>query len=428
MVQYLNRYLDDIIEKRLKMINAIVIIGPKWVGKTTTAKRHAKDIINLQDPDYIDSYKELAYFKPSKLLEGEKPLLIDEWQNIPKLWDAIRTRLDKIDNDEKYILTGSTAIDESKIMHSGTGRFNRIIMRPMSLYESNESNGKISFLDLFKNPDMDIDGIKSELSIEDLIFAACRGGWPESLNKDNIEAQLFVVQNYIENISNIDVSGIDNVKRDPKRVEAILKAYSRNVCTLASDKTLLKDIKAKFPKMTHITYKEYLNALSRLFVIDEIDSWSPNIRSASAIRQKNKRAFIDPSIAVACLNLNPENLLFDLKTFGFIFENLCIRDLKVYSYAEGGEVSYYRDKTGLESDCVIHLKNGDYALIEFRLGRNKIDEGASNLIKLNNLIEKAIKEDKVKMRKPKFLAVITGTELAYTRKDGVKVLPIGCLR
>ena len=313
MVQYLNRYLDDVIEKRLKMINAIVIIGPKWVGKTTTAKRHAKDMINLQDPEYIDSYKELASFKPSKLLEGEKPLLIDEWQNIPKLWDAIRTRLDKIDTDEKYILTGSTVIDESKIMHSGTGRFNRIVMRPMSLFESKESNGKISFLDLFKNPNMDINGIQSDLTIEDLIFAACRGGWPESLSKDDIEAQLFVVQNYIENITNIDVSGIDNVRRDPKRVEAILKAYSRNVCTSASDETLLKDIRGRFPKMTHITYKEYFNALSRLFVIDEINSWSPNIRSASAIRQSNKRAFIDPSIAVACLNLSPEYLLFDLK-------------------------------------------------------------------------------------------------------------------
>ena len=229
MKDYLPRYLDNIIEERLNMIGAIVIVGPKWCGKTTTAKKFAKSVLQLQDPDNIDSYMELSSFKPSKLLEGEKPRLIDEWQNIPVLWDAVRTSVDEIGEDGLYLLTGSTVIDDENIMHSGTGRISRILMKPMSLYESRESNGKIKLTDLFKNPEMDIDGIESDLSIEDLIFAACRGGWPESLNKKTEKAQLFVVENYLQNICEIDVSAIDNVKRDSKKVDRFIKSYARNI-------------------------------------------------------------------------------------------------------------------------------------------------------------------------------------------------------
>jgi len=426
--EYMKRYLDKLISKRLDMIGAVVIVGPKYCGKTTTAEQHAKSSLYLQDPDELESYLDLASFKTSKLLEGEKPRLIDEWQNIPSLWDAVRSSIDKLSQDGLYILTGSTVIDDSKIMHTGTGRFNRIIMRPMSLYESGESNGKIEIMKLFENPNMDIDGIESDLSLENLIFSACRGGWPESLDKKDKEGQLFVAENYLENITQTDISAIDNVKRDTKKVNAFLKSYARNISTLASNKTIIKDVRAEFPGFSDSTFKSYLNAFTRLFVIDEVSAWNPNIRSASAMRSGFKREFIDPSIAVVALQLSPDMLLFDLKTFGFIFETLCIRDLKVYTYEKGGSISYYHDKTGLESDCVIHLKNGDYALIEFKLGRNNIDYGAENLLKLDKLIKKNIKEKDLNMKEPKFLAVITGTKFAYTREDGVKVLPIGCLK
>ena len=275
---------------------------------------------------------------------------------------------------------------------------------------------------------MDIDGIESDLDIEELIFAACRGGWPESLNKKTKKAQLFVVENYVENICGTDVSAIDNVKRNPLKVREFLKSYARNISTLASNKTIIRDIHENFPEFSDNTFRSYLNVLTRLFVIDNINAWNPNIRSASAMRVGVKREFIDPSIAVAVQNLNPEGLIYDLNTFGFIFENLCIRDLSVYTYEEGGQVSYYHDKYGLEADCVIHLKNGDYALIEFKLGRDNIDYGAKNLLKLKDLIRKSIAEKDLKMKEPSFLAVITGTRYAYTREDGVKVLPIGCIR
>ena len=428
MKKYLKRYLDEIIKERLNMIGAIVIVGPKWCGKTTTSKQHANSILELQNPDNFSSYEELSSFAPSKLLEGPKPRLIDEWQDIPVLWDAVRTSVDNTNEDGLYILTGSTVIDNSKIKHTGTGRINRILMKPMTLYESGESNGKIKILDLFKNPNMNIDGITSDLTIENLIYASCRGGWPESLNKTTKKAQLFVVENYLENIIDDDISRIDNNKKDSDKVREFIKSYSRNISTLASNKTIIKDIREKYQNFNDNTFRKYHQALSKLFVIQDIGAWNPNIRSASAMRTGPKREFIDPSLVAASLNMDDEALLFDLNTFGFIFETLCIRDLSVYTLKEKGQISYYHDKYGLEADCVIHLKNGDYALIEFKLGRNNIDQGAINLLKLENLIKRNIKEKNLKMKEPKFLAVITGTKYAYTRDDGVKVLPIGVLR
>ncbi|WP_409199602.1 ATP-binding protein [Methanobrevibacter sp. DSM 116169] len=426
--KYLKRIIDDILKKHLEMIGAVVIVGPKWCGKTTTAEKHAKSVLKLQDPDNRKSYLELAEIKPSLLLEGEKPRLIDEWQMAPALWDAVRTSVDDLNEDGLYILTGSTSVNEEEIMHSGTGRFSKLIMRPMSLFESKESNGKISIIDLFDSPDLNIDGIKSKLSIENLIFAACRGGWPESLNKKTKEAQLFVASNYINNICEIDASTVDGVKRDPKRVKTVLQSYARNISTLASNNTILKDIKSNFPNISEPTYYSYIDALTRLFVIDNIDGWNPNIRSATSIRSGVKREFIDPSIAVALLGLSPEKLIYDLNTFGFIFENLCIRDLSVYSSSINGKISYYRDRVGLEVDCVLQLEDGRYGLIEFKLGSSEIEKAAENLLKLDNLIKTKITENKVNIKKPSFLAIVTGGQFAYTRPDGIKILPIACLK
>ena len=427
-MKYYERMFDDLLDEYLEMVSAILIMGPKWCGKTTTAERHAKSVIKLQDPKNLESYKQLAQIEPFEILNGEKPRLIDEWQIEPRIWDAVRVSVDNINKEGLYILTGSTTVDESKIMHSGTGRITRLIMRPMSLYESNESNGKIRIIDLFNNPDLDINGIKSDLTIKELRLSACRGGWPSTLNRKNRKAQLFEAYNYIESICRSDMTSIDGVKRDPNRVKAILRSYARNISTIVNNRTILKDIKDNYVDMSAPTLHSYVTALEKLFVIFNINAWNPNIRSKTSIKSTTKKEFIDPSIAVAALGLEPEALLYDLKTFGFIFENLCIRDLSVYITPFGGEISYYRDRHGLEADCVIHLKDGRYGLIEFKLGGDEIDKGAENLLSLKKLIKKSIKEKKLSLREPSFLAVITGGELAYTREDGVKVIPIGVLK
>lgn len=428
MKKYLPRYTDRELKESLEYMGAVLITGPKWCGKTTTAKQQCKDLKELQHPVYGKSYLKLADTNPIELLKGEKPMLIDEWQMAPELWDAVRYLVDESDEDGLYILTDSAIVDESKIMHSGAGRIKRIVMRPMSLYESGESTGAISLMDLFNDEDLNIDGITSDLSISDLIFVACRGGWPESLNKKTKKQQLAVVANYIDIICNSDVSKVDGVKRSPQRVKAILKSYSRNISTLATKKTLMKDIKTEYGDISASTYNSYIDALERLYVIQNIHGWSPNIRSANTIRKSSKKEFIDPSIAVASLNLTPEKLLKDFETFGFIFENLCIRDLLVYSSSVNGEVLYYNDDSGLEADCVVYLSDGRYALIEFKLGNMEIDKGAENLLKLRKLIKNSVKNKKIDLEEPSFLAVITGGEMAYTRADGVKVIPIGCLR
>lgn len=427
MKEYLPRLLDKTLSETLDCVGAVLITGPKWVGKTTTAEKHSKSVLKMQDPDKTASYMVTAETKPSLLLKGDKPRLIDEWQMAPVLWDAVRTSVDDIGQTGLYILTGSTSVDVGKIMHSGIGRIARLVMYPMSLYESKESNGKISLSQLFSNSKLDIDGIKSDLSIENLVRIACRGGWPSSLGKGE-KAELMTAKMYLDNICEEDCSTIDGVKRDPRRMRGILRSYARNVSTMATDKTLIADISANDSNMDRRTLKSYLTALERLYVIEEVPAWCPSIRSASAIRSCNKREFVDPSIAVVALNLSPKLLLQDLNTFGFIFETLCIRDLKVYSSNIGGDVSYYHDKYGLEADCVLHLNDGKYALIEFKLGSKQIDEGAAHLLELKRLISEANKEEGPKLREPDLLIVITGGEMAYTRKDGVKIIPIGCLK
>ncbi|MCL2501425.1 MAG: DUF4143 domain-containing protein [Defluviitaleaceae bacterium] len=425
---YLPRIVDEILKERLDAVGAVLIAGPKWCGKTTTAEQQAKSVLKLQDPDKTPGYLETANTKPSLLLKGENPRLIDEWQMAPVLWDAVRHAVDQRSEAGLFILTGSTTVDESKIMHSGTGRISRMVMYPMSLYESNESNGRVSLSALFYNPDLDIDGVTSDLSVEGLVFAACRGGWPSTLKKKTEKAGLLEALNYVEGIYNSDASTVDGVKRSPERVRAILQSYARNISTLAADKTILDDVTSNYMDISEPTLHSYLNALERLYVIEDVPAWCPSIRSATTIRSGKKKEFTDPSIAVASLALSPDALLTDMNTFGFIFECLCFRDLKVYASARGGYVSYYRDRYGLEADCVLHLADGRYGLIEFKLGSNGIEEGAVHLLELKELIKKANSEKRAKLREPSFLMVLTGGELGYRRNDGVYIVPIGCLK
>ena len=425
---YYPRIFDRILRETLECIGAVLIVGPKWCGKTTTAEQQAKSVIRMQDPDQALGYLATAETKPSLLLIGENPRLIDEWQVAPVLWDAVRMEVDKQNKDGLFILTGSTSVDESKINHSGTGRIARLAMLPMSLFESKESNGTVSLAKMFNDRKYDIDGIKSDLSVEQLVFTACRGGWPASVTKNTDKAALFVASTYLDNICESDASTVDGVSRDSRRVRAVLRSYARNISTLSSNQTIIKDISANYGTISENTLFSYLNALNRLFVIDDVPAWSPAIRSASSIRASSKREFIDPSIAVAALGATPEILMQDMNTFGFMFETLCYRDLKAYSNAVGGEVSYYHDRHGLEADCVLRLNDGRYALIEFKLGSRQIEEGVEHLLTLQNLIRSFNETESIKMKEPELLIVITGGEMAYRRKDGVCIIPIGCLR
>ena len=429
MPEYLPRIVDDELTLRLEAFGATLMVGPKWCGKTTTGEQKAKSILRMQDPDRRDGYLATAATKPSLLLKGANPRLIDEWQVAPVLWDAVRTDVDQRQEEGLFILTGSTSVDNSKIMHSGTGRISRMKMYPMSLFESKESNGEISLKALFDHPDMDIDGIASELTVEKLIFAACRGGWPAALRRKSDVAKLMIAKDYLNNICESDISTVDGVQRNPTWTNMILRSYARNVSTLAKKTNIYRDVAANADSMTLQTMDTYLNALEKLFVIEDVEAWCPAIRSATTIRSGKKRGFIDPSIPVAALGLTPEYFQSDLKTFGFIFECLCIRDLKVYSQALGGRVSYYHDRMDLEADAVLHLDDGRFALIEFKLGSREIEEGAKHLLQLQELIRKYNeKEKQVPLREPDLLMVITGGEMAYTREDGVKVVPIGTLR
>lgn len=427
MKEYLDRYLDKELDELLEYMGAVLIVGPKWCGKTTTAEQHAESVIQLQDPTYSKNYLKLADVDPLSLLEGKKPRLIDEWQMAPELWDAVRYSVDESDDDGLYILTGSTVVDDTKINHSGAGRIHRLLMRPMSLYESKESNGKISLMDLFDNPDLNINGITSDLTVPDLIFAMCRGGWPESLNKKTRKQQLMIARSYLNILCEIDTTTIDGVKRNPDKVKSLLKSYSRNISSFTKNTMIIADIQEHHGSMSEATYYDYINVLKQLFVIDEIKAWGPKIRSKTAMRNSSKKNFIDPSIAVAALELTPEQLLYDLDTGGHIFESLCIRDINVYSAQRGGKVLQYHDQDDLEVDCVLVLSNGDYALIEFKLGSREEEDGASNLLKLKNLIIKRKESGDINIPEPKFLAIVNGGKVAYTREDGVKVIPIGCL-
>lgn len=428
-MKYLKRIADNQLKLRLEAFGAVQIKGPKWCGKTTTAEMQAKSVIKMQDPDTRDGYLAAARTKPSLLLKGETPKLIDEWQVAPVLWDAVRHAVDERRLKGQFILTGSTVIDDEEIMHTGTGRISTMSMYPMSLYESQESNGNISLKELFDNRDLDIDGLTSDLSVEELIFVACRGGWPASLDDMSDAAKLLIAKDYVDIICSEDISRVDKVQRNPALAKLIMRSYARNQCTLAKKTSMLADVSVEKESTTITTFDNYVEALEKLYVIEDIEAWSPAIRSATAIRTGKKRCFVDPSIAVAAMGASPQSLELDLKTFGFIYECMCIRDLKIYSQALGGTLSYYHDRYGLEADAVLHLADGRYALIECKLGSREIEEGARHLMELKNLIkERNEKEKQMPLRLPDILIVLTGGKLAYTREDGVKVIPLGCLK
>lgn len=433
-MEYLKRIADGQLALRLEAFGAVQIKGPKWCGKTTTAEQQARSVIKLQNPDTRAGYLATARTKPSILLKGETPRLIDEWQDAPVLWDAVRNAVDERGVKGQFILTGSTVIDDNgeeaqRRMHTGTGRISPMTMYPMSLYESQESNGSISLQQLFDDPEFDIDGETSALSIEQIIFAACRGGWPASLNVKSDKAKLFIAKDYVNVICDEDISKVDNVRRNPVLARLILRSYARNLCTLVQKTKMLADITVEMETTSMTTFEDYVGALERLYVIEDIDAWCPAIRSATAIKSSKKRSFVDPSIAVAAMGASPGSLELDLRTFGLVFECMCIRDLKVYSQALGGRVSYYRDRYGLEADIVLHLDDGRYALVECKLGSRDIEEGAKHLLEIKRLIrQKNETEKQMPLREPDLLIVLTGGEFAYTREDGVKVIPLGCLK
>lgn len=427
-MKYLPRVLDSELDLRLRSVGATLIVGPKWCGKTTTAKQKAASILEMQDPDLQEGYLKLADTKPSLLLQGDKPRLIDEWQLAPVLWDAVRVSVDRSSEKGLYILTCSVVKDDSKTKHTGTGRISRLEMLPMSLWESQESTGQVSLAEMFTHPADSIDGAKGKLSIEELIFATCRGGWPSSLQVRGDDAKLFVAEDYINNVAEVDISKIDGVNRDPQLAAALLKSYARNISTLATVSTIRKDV-LSVREVSAPTVSSYIEALRKLFVISDVDAWCPALRSSTGMRSGLKRGMCDPSVAAAALGSKPEYLLKDFKTFGFLFESLVMRDLKVYSSALGGKLSYYRDRYGLEADAVLHLKNGRYALIEIKLGSSEIEEGASHLLEIRQLIRKHNQtERQCPLEEPSLFMVITGGSMGYTRPDGVHVLPISALK
>ena len=423
MEKYKSRIADEILERKLKGKGAVLIEGPKWCGKTTTAEQISKSVLYMADPANGEQNLTLADINPSLLLTGDTPRLIDEWQLAPKLWDAIRFEVDHRGEEGQFILTGSSVpVDKNQIAHTGTGRFSWLLMRPMTLYESGESTGTVSLRDIFDGPST-INGINN-LSLEDIAYLCCRGGWPRSIFLDK-DIALDSAFDYYDVIVNSDISRVDGVNRNPLRVKNLMRSYARNIGSQASIETIKNDMlnNDSFDLDTDTVFS-YINALKKIFVIEESPAWNPNLRSKAAIRTSDTRYFIDPSIATASLGIGPEDLINDLNTFGLVFETLCIRDLRVYAESINGNVYHYRDSSSLECDAVIHLRNGSYGLVEIKLGGDKlINEGAKNLIKMQNKI------DTEKMKKPSFMMVLTATgNYAYKRDDDVYVIPVGCLK
>lgn len=422
MKEYMTRVSDKVLLDHLESKGAVLVEGAKWCGKTTSAKHIAKSVIEMDRPDKTLQYQEMARLRPSALLEGDVPHLIDEWQLAPTLWNAVRYEVDQRDDFGQFILTGSSVPPElDKSTHTGTGRIVRMKMRPMSLYESRDSNGQVSLGAMFEGSD--ISG-SDDHDINDISFYICRGGWPKAIGKSE-KVSLKQARDYFDAVVNDDISRVDGVKRDPERTKRLMRSYARNVSTQASLETIRDDlILNDTDTFDKETVYSYLNALKKLFVIEDSLAWNPNLRSKTAIRTTDTRYFVDPSIATASLGIGPKDLVNNLKLMGLIFENLCIRDLRIYADALDGDVYHYRDKTGLECDAVVHLRNGEYGLIEIKLGGDDlINEGAHNLITLSEKI------DTDKMHKPAFMMVLCGiAPFAYKREDGVFVVPISCLK
>lgn len=421
--KYKSRIADALLSRKLEGKGAVLIEGAKWCGKTTTAEQQAKSIVYMTDPEKSYQYLSMVELNPKTLLEGKTPRLFDEWQIAPKLWDAIRFEVDHRDDLGQFILTGSAVPPETEeIHHTGTGRFARVKMRPMSLFEAEDSNGSVSLTELFSG-NLDIAG-SCDLPLEKLAFLVCRGGWPRATTMRNTTA-LDQAFDYYDAVVNADISRVDNVERNPERVKLLMRSYARHQGTQASNMVIRDDMRINDNStLDEDTVYSYISALKKIFVIEDMPSWNPNLRSKTAIRTSDTRYFVDPSIATAALGLGPNDLLNDLNTFGLFFETMCMRDLRIFADALDGQVYHYRDASGLECDAVVHLRNGAYGLIEIKLGgAARIDEGAVNLNKL------AEKIDTEKMKKPAFKMVLTGIgDFAYCRKDGVLVVPIGSLK
>lgn len=423
MKRYRNRIADSILGKKLRAKGAVLIEGAKWCGKTTTASQIAKSILYMQDSARKRQYLELSEIDPARLLSGETPRLIDEWQLAPKLWDAIRFEVDKRDEFGQFILTGSAVPPEtSEISHSGIGRITKMLMRPMSLYESGDSSGQVSLSGLFAG-NGDIRG-ESTMNIDKLSFLICRGGWPKAIGEEE-DVALQQAIDYFDAIVDADISRVDNVERNKERTKRILRSYARSVGTQAKISSIAADISAnEAVSISDMTITSYINALKKIFVLEDSSAWNPNLRSKTAIRTSDTRYFTDPSVCTAALELGPNDLVNDLNTMGFLFENMCIRDLRIYAEALDGNVYHYRDKSGLECDAVVHLRNGVYGLVEIKLGGDSlISDGVETLKKLSSNI------DTTKMKSPVFKMILIGVgEMAYRRSDGIYIVPLSCLK
>lgn len=423
MAKYKQRIADRILKRKVLGKGAVLIEGPKWCGKTTTAKQLAKSVLDLGDSSVLKQSAQLIELSPKTLLEGKTPKLIDEWQALPPIWDSIRSEVDKRGEPSQFILTGSSVLPEAdETIHSGTGRYAYIKMRPMSLFESGESNGKVSLNDLFEGKPFEVQ--TNELTMDDIAFLTCRGGWPWTtlIPKEVALDQAF---DYVDSVVNKDIQRVDGVKRSPERAKLLLRSYARNISQQVPYSTIRKDMLTNDSStLDEDTVSDYIKALKKLFVIEDLAAWNPNIRSKAAIRTSDTRHFVDSSIGTASLGLGPKDLMNDLKSFGFFFEDMAVRDLRVYAEALDGKLYHYRDSTGLECDTVLHRRNGSYALLEIKLGGEKnINEGAANMLKLTANI------DTDKMPAPSFMAVIIGVgKYAFRRDDGVYVIPIGCLK
>lgn len=423
MAKYKQRIADITLQRKVLGKGSVLIEGPKWCGKTTTAKQLAKSYLDLGDSTVLKQSAGLIEISPQTLLKGETPRLIDEWQALPSIWDSIRSEVDRRGEPSQFILTGSSVLPEAdETIHSGTGRFATIKMRPMSLYESGESTGTVSLKDLFEGNPLEVQ--QNDLNFEDIAYLTCRGGWPWAtlIPKEVALDQAF---DYVDSVVKKDIQRVDKVKRSAERTKLLLRSYARNISQQASYGTIRKDMLSNDAStLDEDTVADYIKALKKLFVIEDLAAWNPNIRSKAAIRTSDTRHFVDPSIGTAALGLGPQDLINDLKSFGFFFEDMAVRDLRVYADALDGELYHYRDSNGLECDTVLHRRNGSYALLEVKLGGEKnIEEGAANMISLSRNI------DTDKMPAPSFMAVVVGVgQFAYQRPDGVYVIPIGCLK
>ena len=418
-MKYLPRVVDAEISELMTIMGGVLIEGCKWCGKSTTGSYHAKSIIEFQNPDKKQEYDEIKNTKPSLFLNGEKPIMFDEWQMYPVVWDCIRTDVDHTGRKGEYILTGSSKPKEGEIMHTGTGRISRVLMRPMSLYESGESTGEVSFRSILNGED--ISGV-SKLSLEDLASIVVRGGWPASIEVKS-DAKYRFAQEYVKSLIHEEVRKIDGVERNPEKMRNVLRSLARNISTPVSNVTLEGDVRNQFDDdISRPTLNDYLNTLEKLFVIEDVSATNLNFRSKYALRTKPKRYFVDPSIAAAILEMKPNDLIQDLNTFGFLFESLCIRDLKIYIQCLGGDITFYRDEKDFEIDAILRTNNGKWGAFEIKLGAGYIDEAAQNLLKFKDRV------DVKKCGNPSFLCILTGTKYSYQREDGVYVVSIGTLK